>query len=451
MDVNALARMIETGMGQLNVPGAGVVVVHGTDTYTAGFGVTNVNHPLNVDSQTLFQIGSVSKTFTGLLGMRLAEMGKVDLDVPIHSYLPDFRVADPATAEQVTLRHIFQHTAGWQGDWFPSGMIYGEDALERYVASMAQLEQWTAVGTILSYNNAGFVVAGRVFEVIEGKPFDQIMRDLILAPLGMTHSYYLPWEVMTQRFASGHETNAGKLAVMQPWLPPRWAGPMGGIISCAEDMLLYMRFLLGDGRTETGDRLLSSQGLRSIYESTKSRNALDSIGLTWFSQNISGTRMLWHGGQTVGQTARLSLIPEHNFALLVMTNANHGADLNEDVTFWALDHLLGLIPARPAAIEMTDATLQEYVGDYEAILSAVKVECVDSQLFVRTRGKGGFPTQDVPPKSHDYSPPIPLAFYAQDNVLAAGDAGRNLRGDFLRDPDGKIVWFRFMGRIHRRQ
>src|SRR5215813_6566380 len=105
-----LCEQIVAVMRRIQVPGVVVGVIDGDVERVAGFGVTNVDHPLPVDGDTLFQIGSTTKTVTGTTAMRLVEQGRLDLDAPIRAYLPSLRLADEPTAAGVTLRHLFSHT-----------------------------------------------------------------------------------------------------------------------------------------------------------------------------------------------------------------------------------------------------------------------------------------------------------------------------------------------------
>ena len=107
-------------MQQYGVPGVAIGVLRDGQEFTAGFGITNVEAPVPVDANTLFQIGSISKTFTATAAMRLAEAGKLDLDAPIRTYLPDLKLTDEAAAAGATLRHLFAalmtgHYAGHLG------------------------------------------------------------------------------------------------------------------------------------------------------------------------------------------------------------------------------------------------------------------------------------------------------------------------------------------------
>src|SRR4051794_37412306 len=105
------------GRGRYHVPGVAIGILTDGEEKTAGLGVTDVRAPLEVDGETLFQIGSISKTFTAALAALFAQRGQLDLEAPLRRYLPDFLVADPDVSEKVTPRILFSHTAGWLGDF----------------------------------------------------------------------------------------------------------------------------------------------------------------------------------------------------------------------------------------------------------------------------------------------------------------------------------------------
>src|SRR5690606_32934919 len=152
--------------------GVAVGILHDSRERMAGIGFTSVENPLPVTADTLFQIGSTTKTITGTILMQLVEKGLLDLDEPVRTYLPELRLADKAAEEGVTPRHLITHMGGWMGDYF-SDTGDGDDALTRYVAEMAELPQVTPTGSIWSYNNAGFGLAGRLIEVITGNSYER--------------------------------------------------------------------------------------------------------------------------------------------------------------------------------------------------------------------------------------------------------------------------------------
>ncbi len=113
-----LHERITEAMERLHVPGVAVGIIYNGAEYVAAFGVTNVDYPAPVVEDTLFQIGSTTKTLTATVALHLVDMGKLDLDAPVRAYLPDLRLADEATAASVTTRQLLTHTAGWSGDHF---------------------------------------------------------------------------------------------------------------------------------------------------------------------------------------------------------------------------------------------------------------------------------------------------------------------------------------------
>ena len=146
-------------MERYGIQGVAVGVLHQGKEFVRGYGVTDVNHPVPVDGDTVFRVASNAKTFTGTAAMRLVERGKLNLDARVSSYLPDFRTADPSVAARVTVRQLLNHTAGWLGEDFEDTGP-GDDALARYVAGVARLPQLTPPGKVFSYNNPGLSVAG---------------------------------------------------------------------------------------------------------------------------------------------------------------------------------------------------------------------------------------------------------------------------------------------------
>jgi CubicO group peptidase (beta-lactamase class C family) len=202
-DFALLSKQVQAAMQRYGVPGVAVGVLAQGREHLAGFGVTNVESPRPVDIDTLFQVGSLAKLATSTAIMRLVEQGCLSLDAPVRDYLPDLTLADAAVADRVTLAHLLTHTSGWTGDFFPD-TGRGNDALARYVAAMAKLPQVSAPGRYLSYDNAGYALAGRVLEYLAGKPYETTVKELLFTPLAMPRSTFFAEEAITQTVAAGH-------------------------------------------------------------------------------------------------------------------------------------------------------------------------------------------------------------------------------------------------------
>src|SRR3954449_697593 len=186
-----------------DVPGVAVGILLDGEEHYAFHGVTCTENPLPVDEKTLFQFGSTGKTYTATAIMRLVEAGKVALDEPVRTYLPEFKLRDEDVAAKVTVLQLLNHTAGWEGDMMDNTGD-GDDALEKYVARMERLQQVSPLGETVSYNNASLSVAGRIIEKVTGTTYEQAIRDLLLEPLGLDYTFFFPNEIMTRRFAVGH-------------------------------------------------------------------------------------------------------------------------------------------------------------------------------------------------------------------------------------------------------
>jgi len=122
--------------------------------YTQCFGVTSVENPLLITDDTLFQIGSTTKTSTATAIMRLDEQGEIEIDATVRSYIPDFALTDQDVAERITVRHLLNHMAGWFGDFFDNTGD-GDYALAKYVAKMVELPQLTPVRDLRRYSSKG--------------------------------------------------------------------------------------------------------------------------------------------------------------------------------------------------------------------------------------------------------------------------------------------------------
>ncbi|MFI7643480.1 serine hydrolase domain-containing protein [Nonomuraea sp. NPDC049400] len=143
------------------MPGAALAVHRRGEQLSVAAGVLNLDTGVDATGDSVFQLGSVGKAYTAALVVRLVEEGLLDLDTPVLSYLPGFRVADAEVTKTVTLRHLLGHTSGIDGDHFlDTGR--GDDALERYVESCAGLRQAHPLGAIMSYGNSGYAIIGRV-------------------------------------------------------------------------------------------------------------------------------------------------------------------------------------------------------------------------------------------------------------------------------------------------
>ncbi|GIG59634.1 penicillin-binding protein [Longispora fulva] len=453
---------IEKVMKDHAIPGVAVGVWAKGREHVRGYGVTSLANPQPVDGDTLFRIGSTTKTYTGTAVMRLVEAGKLNLDATVRTYLPDFAAAGPGVAEAVTLRQLLNHTPGWLGDFYQD-FGRGEDALTRYVTGMAALPQLTALGSTFAYNNAAIDLAGRVIEKVTGSTYEKAVQDLLLDPLKCERTRFFADELVGYRTSASHTVADGKAKFdASGWYIPRSLGPTGGLMSTAKEQLAWARFHMGDGTGPGGVRVLSRDSLVAMRSNPGPGGTLavelDGMGVAWHLRpSAEGVRIVQHGGTWRGQHSGFIMVPDRDFALTVLTNSESGSKLVSDLTVddWALKKYAGIsnLPATPQTLSASQ--LAPYEGRYEGQVIFGDGKPVDLRVQL-TADQGRLKYRALSPEGDPMDPepgvPETLAFYREDYVLPMDGAGKPFgsRANFLRGPDGRVQWFRENGRLSRK-
>jgi CubicO group peptidase (beta-lactamase class C family) len=308
---------------------------------------------------------------------------------------------------------------------------------------MGDLQQVTPVG-VFSYNNASLTLAGRVIEVVTGKPYATSVHEVLFVPLRMTHSAFDAADVLYERLAAGHTVRDGRPALVRTRFGEgRNGDPAGGVRSTVNDLLRYARFHLGDGTAADGSRLLPGAALVAMREPRVAMGPLGHVGLSWFLEDRGGTWLASHGGATVAHMSQLVLVPSRGAALVILTNGANGARLCGELQEWLLSGWLGLPPRRAPTLLERQPDLAPYAGRYWAPLSDVELAPDDGALVMRLTWKGSVAERPTPP-------PVRLVFSAPDTVIATVPAGPAPTGDFLRDDDGSVAYFRWGSRARRK-
>jgi CubicO group peptidase (beta-lactamase class C family) len=444
---------IEAAMKRYRVPGVALAISWQGREHVRGFGVTNADYPLPVDADTLFRIGSTTKTFTATAVMRLVEQGKVDLAAPARSYLPNLALADEVAAGSVTVRQLLNHSAGWLGDDY-GDFGRGDDALARYLSAMKQLPQLTPPGQVLAYNNAAFVVAGGIVETLTGKPYETALQELVLDPLGLKHSGFFTDQLVGENISASHDVEKDRAVVISgAWAFPRSIDSTGGLISSAREQLAYMRFHLGDGKAADGKQVLTPRSLQAMRADPGPAGTitmeLDGVCVGfWQRRTAEGVPVYQHGGSWGGQNSDFFFVPDRQFAMTVLTNSTSGSRLLYELgrSGWALGQFCGLSNPSAAPIAQPPERLARYEGRYTAGVipptgPPEKIEEMAIELKARDGGLQVTGDSDT----------AELAFYRDDYVLATDRVGQANRSDFIRGPDGRIAWLRDGGRLWTHQ
>ncbi len=438
IDAEHWQRRLSVLAARYRIPGAtlGILRMHpgrADELVEAAYGVLNKDTGVSTTTDSVFQVGSISKVWTTTLVMQLVDEGLLDLDAPVVEVLPELRLADPTATKKVTVRHLVTHTSGIDGDVF-TDTGRGDDAIEKYVALLADVAQNHPLGATWSYCNAGFTLAGRVIEKLTGTTWDQAVRERLFAPLGLTHTLTLPEEALKFRAALGHVGPAGSDPVpASVWGLPRAVGPAGLVTSTAADVLAFARMHLTGGVAADGTRLLSERSAAAMTEKhaeLPDKYALgDSWGLGWIRFDWHGHRLIGHDGNTIGQSAFLRLLPEQGLAVTLLTNGGDASDLYAALYGEIFAEVAGVpVPERlgPPAEPVT-VDVRPYVGTYERASTVIEVFVGDEGPALRVTATGplaeliGEPPQEyrmVPveenlfvvrePQAHHW---LPVTFY----------------------------------------
>src|SRR6266545_3408158 len=439
-----VAQKIVSEMKRLQVPGVAIGIWHAGKEYSEGFGVTNVEHPLPVTPDTLFQTGSISKTFTGTLMMQLVEQGKVDLDTPVQKYIKDFKLRDKDAAKKVTIRQLLTHMGGWVGDYF-NDFGNGEDALAKMVKDIVKLPQVQPIGTIWSYNNTGFNIASRVIEIVTKKSYEQAVQEMLFNPLKLNMSFFYPSDILfTHRFVVGHQKVKNKVQVARPWAIGRAGNGVGGVVSTVKDLLKYARFHMSNGKKN----VITGKSLKAMRVPQADAGPRGLMGITWFIRKVGDLTTYSHGGATNGQQALFCFIPEKDFALAILTNSDDGGIINNGIFSDALELYYNAKSKLPKPIKTPVEELKKYLGRYRIGTECFDLKVKDEHLIYHHIPLGGFPRPDTPPGPA--LPPMRFSFYEKDKVIGLDEPYKDALGDFLRDEKGKLRFFRIGGRAHKK-
>jgi CubicO group peptidase (beta-lactamase class C family) len=325
------------------------VVQDGRVVYAKGYGFRDLENKLPVTTETLFPIGSITKSFTALAFAILKDEGKVDWDQPVRSYLSEFQMYDPVATEQATPRDLFSHRTGLPRHdlvWYSSDFSRAEMA-----ARLRNLKPNKGFRSAYQYNNLTIMTMGYLEGKITGLGWEGNIRQRIFAPLGMTHSNLSIEEIeKTKDHALPYQLKKD-LVTKVPYHNIDAIGPAGSINSSVDDMSHYLSFQLGDGKY--GDKqIVAASELREMHSPQTtipdpppqfSLPGLGhfSYGLAWVVTSYRGHNLVWHNGGIDGFYALLSMLPEDHMGVVVLTNMPNG-QAPEVLAYNVYDRLLGL-------------------------------------------------------------------------------------------------------------
>lgn len=320
-DFTRVDAFVARQMDAMQIPGVALAVVRGDQiVYAKGYGrADSAGRP--VDPGTPFVLGSLSKSFTAMAVLQLAEAGKIDLDAPLLRYLPAFRLAAADAAARITIRHLLNQTSGIPTTAGNAQLTGDEESsMAGVMESQAGLRLTAAPGERFQYSNYNYTLLGLAIQNVTGQTYEGYIREHIFSPLQMSHSHTDQAEARRDGLAEGHRLWFGFPAASA--LPyPRGSVSGGYLIATAEDMAHYLIAHLNGGRY-AGTAVLSPQGINELHRPVAGTPGGGSYAMGWFAENLNGVPAVWHGGDTPNYHADMVLVPGEKLGIVMLTNRN---------------------------------------------------------------------------------------------------------------------------------
>ncbi len=330
-----IAPLIDTELTRIgDFSGVVLVSARGRPVYLKAMGLADREYATPNTAETQFGIASMGKMFTAVAIAQLAQVGKLDLDAPVGRYLTDY--PNPSFARTVTIRQLLTHTGG-AGDFMGPVWAARHNQLRApgdYVALFGLRPPEFTPGTRFSYANYGYVVLGRIVEVVSGQPFDAYLAAHVFGPAGMTRTALTAGAGRDLAWARSYVTGPQGVTP-RPKVFDGPATPAGGDYSTASDLLTFA-LALGDGRLLDAAH---AKLLTSVAVTGEGDLAGQKFGLGFEDWSAGGVRDIGHSGGGPGQNGALHVIGDGRVVVVVLSNV---------APPWRGDKLAAFIAARIA-------------------------------------------------------------------------------------------------------
>ncbi len=432
LDADSIASLLTASAERHRITGVSLAVTQGDQLVEAATGFVNSAAGIEATPDSVFQIGSITKLLTATLIMQLIDDGLLDLDTPLCEALPELDLADSAVTKEVAISHLLSHTSGIEGDHFlDTGP--GDDSVERFVVSCSALPQIHQPGQFFSYCNTGFILLGRIIEILRGAPWPKVLQDRIIQPLGLSAMGTEAHEAILHRAAVGHmdATNDpdGSPFVIPQWNLPRSNAPAGSTpFGRARDLIPFVQAHLAEGIAANGHRLLSTDSTVAMVErrvTLPKHAAASGWGLGWMLFDLDGGQLMGHNGATLGQTSCLRVEPKSGLIMSLLTTGGGGrvAPFFREVTDQIFGEHCGITaPATVDSLTTVDPSgidLNRYSGTFRRLAVEFKVSIQEDQLVLRSRGRKS-PWSEAPDEQSVLRPVSDRAFAVESPGPLAG-------------------------------
>ena len=373
---------------ELGIPGMSLVIVKdGQVIFMKGLGFKDYENKVAVTPDTQFAIGSATKAFTALSVLMTQDEGKLSLDDSPKKLLPYFKMYDPETDKNITIRDLMCHSSGLNRT--DLAMITGKLNRAELIQVAAQAKPTAKLREKFQYQNIMFTAAGELVTQAQKMPWEKFIAQRIFAPLGMTNSNLSMKQMEKAKdFSNGYDYNFdSKETKKRPFRDIDEVAPAGSINSSARDMAEWVKFVLNGG-TVNGKRLVSEKGYDEWLKPQMKMNPSGTVnyGLGWMLHTWNGLKVVEHGGNIDGFNSLVAMIPEKKLGFVLLTNVT-ASSLGNDIMPVIWSNILGETKTEETKLPLK--TMQFMAGKYRlaAANMDMEVKIVGEDMFLAVPGQ----------------------------------------------------------------
>jgi CubicO group peptidase (beta-lactamase class C family) len=394
----AIEEQVEARRKELGIPGMSLVIVKdGEVIFMKGLGYKDFENKIAVTPDTQFAIGSATKAFTALSVLMSQDDGKLSLDDSPKKYLPYFKMYDPDTDKNITIRDLLSHSSGLNRT--DLAMVTGKLTRAELIQVAAQAHPTAKLREKFQYQNLMFTAGGEIVATVQKTPWEKFVPERILKPLGMhnTSMSMKDMEKVSDKSFGYNYNFDTKETKKLPYRDINEVAPAGSINSSAKDMARWLKFVLEGGSID-GKRLISEKSYSEWLKPQMKVNPSGTVnyGLGWFIQKWNGLTVVQHGGNIDGFNALVAMIPEKKLGFVMLTNVS-ASSLGGELMPIVWENILGK-PTPPGADADAAFPPEKEAGTYRLESAGVDIEIKWSEGKL-TASVPGQPTYTLEPVS----------------------------------------------------
>jgi CubicO group peptidase (beta-lactamase class C family) len=399
--IEQLTVDIEAAMEKENVVGLSIVLVNDQEViFAEGFGYADLENQIPATEETVYMAGSISKLFTASGVMQLAEQGLVSIDQPYKEIVPEFSIQTRyPNSDPITPRNILNHTSGLINEYGSGTWVQDPKSIQELIERLQDEYVVYPVNFKYDYSNTGYLLLGRLVEVVSGQGFEDYMQEHLLEPLGMSHSAFVPRRDLQPYISKGYYDGVEQVQFLEPNLSA------GALYTNVIDLSKFIKMVFAEGKSDNQViittrtlNLMLTQQIDGIALDLSQRHGLGWNLTPWFGVVPENTLIAWHRGGTPNHMAILMVLPELKLGLVILTNCPEGNFVIDQILPRAIQMLYQAKTGQPVVgteqkletstveVSLSPEMLNQYAGFYGTQWGLLEIKVKGDRLVTKSQG-----------------------------------------------------------------